>query len=379
MKTILSSKRHHYLNRVGIFLIAIALVAGMVGCGPIPVQYDLTISSGAGGSVTEPGEGVFTDDEGTVVDLVATSDEGYRFVNWTGDVGTIANVNAAITTITMNDNYSITANFGEEEAVTFPDPNLEAAIREAIDKPTGSICPSDLKGLTSLDADQRNIADLTGLDHCTSLTYLNLRENQISDILPLTNLTNLTYLDLLVNQISDISALANLTNLAFFDLRGNQISDISALANLTNLTGLGISGHQLSDIALLVDLTNLTWLHLADSQTSDISALANLASLTSLALYRNQISDISPLANVTNLTELWLSENQISDISPLANLTNLTYLDLHDNQISDISPLVQNEGLGTGDEVNLTGNPLSSDSVNIYIPQLQARGVIVHY
>ena len=76
-------------------------------------QYDLTISSTEGGSVTEPGEEVFTYDEGTVVDLVAEADEGYRFVEWTGDVGTIADVYAAETTITMNGDYSITATFEE--------------------------------------------------------------------------------------------------------------------------------------------------------------------------------------------------------------------------------------------------------------------------
>jgi hypothetical protein len=74
-------------------------------------EYDLTVSSTAGGSVTVPGEGTFTYYDGTVGNLVATADSGYYFVNWTGDVGTVANVNAPTTTITMNDNYSITANF----------------------------------------------------------------------------------------------------------------------------------------------------------------------------------------------------------------------------------------------------------------------------
>jgi len=73
--------------------------------------YDLTIDRTAGGSVTTPGEGAFNYGGGTVLDLVAEADEGYRFDEWTGDVGTIANVNAAITTITMNGDYSITANF----------------------------------------------------------------------------------------------------------------------------------------------------------------------------------------------------------------------------------------------------------------------------
>jgi hypothetical protein len=66
----------------------------MVGCDfgpPGGVRYSLTISSTEGGSVTEPGEGVFPlYSEGRVVDLVATPDSGYRFDGWTGDVGTIA-------------------------------------------------------------------------------------------------------------------------------------------------------------------------------------------------------------------------------------------------------------------------------------------------
>lgn len=69
----------------------------------------------------------------------------------------------------------------------------------------------------------------------------------------------------------------------------------------------------------------------------------------------------------------------MSDISPLGDLTNLTYLELGDNGISDISPLVGNEGISAGDEVYLSDSLLSSDSINIYIPQLQARGVTVSY
>jgi len=84
-----------------------------------PVEYDLTISSTAGGSVTTPGEGTFSYGEGTPVGLVATAAEGYDFVNWTGDVGTMTNRNAAATTIIMNGDYSITANF-EQEASTPP-------------------------------------------------------------------------------------------------------------------------------------------------------------------------------------------------------------------------------------------------------------------
>ena len=85
----------------------------------IIAPYDLTIASTAGGSVTDPGEGTFTYEKGTVVDLVATTDAGYQFDNWTGNVGTIADVNAAATTITMNGDYSITANFEETPLVQY--------------------------------------------------------------------------------------------------------------------------------------------------------------------------------------------------------------------------------------------------------------------
>jgi hypothetical protein len=74
-------------------------------------QYDLTTSSTDGGSLVEPGEGVFTYDEGTVVDLIAEAEEGYRFDEWIGDVGTVADIYAATTTITMNGDYSVTAEF----------------------------------------------------------------------------------------------------------------------------------------------------------------------------------------------------------------------------------------------------------------------------
>jgi len=108
MKIILGSRKHHYLAKVCIFLIMVTLIAGMVGCTS---QYSILISSSTGGTVTHPGKRTFTYDAGTVVNLVATPYAGYSFVNWTGSVSTIADVNAASTNITMNGNYSITANF----------------------------------------------------------------------------------------------------------------------------------------------------------------------------------------------------------------------------------------------------------------------------
>lgn len=98
------------LMAVALVTVLISMVLGSsIACSPgeqIPeeeeyLEVDLIIYSTEGGSCTTPGEGIFTYHEGDVVDLVATPDPGYRFVNWIGDVETVADVNAANTTITI--------------------------------------------------------------------------------------------------------------------------------------------------------------------------------------------------------------------------------------------------------------------------------------
>jgi Leucine-rich repeat (LRR) protein len=237
--------------------------------------------------------------------------------------------------------------------VLFPDPNLEAAIREAINKPEGAIYASDLEELKGLDASDREIRDITGLEYCTNLQMLGLFGNQISDISSLSGLTNLQYLILESNPITDISPLAGLTNLQelyLSQLTGisppekylqyqipdeNKISDVSPLAGLTNLQNLKLGANLITDISPLAGLTNLQELYLAENQISDVSPLAGLTNLQKLSLFSNQITDISPLAGLTNLQVLDLAENQISDFSPLAGLTNLQLSGV-EYQISDV-------------------------------------------
>jgi len=91
---------------------------------PIQGLHSLATSSTPGGSITEPGEGIFLHFAGTEVTLIAEPNEGYQFVNWTGDVVTITDVYDVTTTITMNDNYSITANFES----LYPDPLVQLTI-----------------------------------------------------------------------------------------------------------------------------------------------------------------------------------------------------------------------------------------------------------
>ena len=133
-----------------------------------------------------------------------------------------------------------------------PDPNLAAAVREALGLTTDvPLTTEALQNLRILEAQDHQIVALTGLEYAPNLTKLPLTNNQISDVSPLTNLTNLRELWLGGNQISDVSPLANLTNLTELYLSNNQLSDISPLANLTNLRNLYLSENQISDIVPL--------------------------------------------------------------------------------------------------------------------------------
>ena len=287
-------------------------------------------------------------------------------------------------------------------AVNIPDSNLRAKIETALGKGSGDpISAAEMETLTTLNAQDASISNLTGLETATNLTTLKLGDNTISDISALVGLTELTELQLWDNQISNISALAGLTNLTRLYLWGNTISDIAAASRLTNLTRLYLGENAISNISAVAGLTNLTHLYLNENSISDISPIAGLTNLTELRIGNNaiinisavakltnlvwldapnnSISDISAVANLTNLTSLMLTGNTISDISTLIRLTKLIELYLEENSILDLSPLAANTGLGANTEIDVQGNPLSYPSIYTHIPALQARGVYIDF
>ena len=113
MKMISELRKHPYIARIGIFLTALALIAGTVSCGGAVTKHDLTVA------VAPPGSGNATDltsdspyATGTKVVIQAVAAAGYRFVNWSAPAGTITNADAAQTTFTMPaQDVAITANF----------------------------------------------------------------------------------------------------------------------------------------------------------------------------------------------------------------------------------------------------------------------------
>ena len=222
--------------------------------------------------------------------------------------------------------------------LNIPDPNLKQAIREALKlSDQAPITQQGMLRLTTLEARDRQIADLTGLEYAINLTGITLPYNEISDLTPLAELMHLEYLWLWGNPISDLFPLTNLTALKRLDLGGCQVSDITPLVNLTQLTYLTLHyNFRIIDISPLANLTQLTELRLSRNRIVDISSLANLTQLITLQLSHNRIVDVSPLANLTQLTDLTLANNAITDFSLLFGLS-LKNIDIDIHKLQELA------------------------------------------
>ena len=312
----------------------------------IPVQNFTTDDD----AKTLPMELYFNDPENNALTYIATSDNTtVATVSITGNQLTITPVNAGSATITVvasdgeftaTQLISVSVTTPVAEAAWIPDANLRAAVLSTLGLQSGvALTQEAMTRLTRLNASNRQISDLTGLERATNLRQLYLNGNQFSDISALQNLTALTTLAIENNQVSDVTPLNQLTALTNLDVSHNQISDIGAFQNLTALTSLDLTTNQINNVTPLQNLSTLTSIHLGTNQINSITPLGSLTALTFLSLSRNSISDISSLADLTNLGHLSIGYNQISDITSIQNLTQLTALYFHDNQISDITPL----------------------------------------
>ncbi len=95
-------------------------------------QMTLTCSSTKGGSVTQPGEGVFDYNEGSIVDISAEADVNYFFANWMGtavDAGKVADANSNNTTVIVDGNYTLIANFDTNKGNRLEEINQRLELR----------------------------------------------------------------------------------------------------------------------------------------------------------------------------------------------------------------------------------------------------------
>ncbi len=217
-----------------------------------------------------------------------------------------------------------------KNVVKIPDPVVEKAIRDALNKPGGDIEISDLKKIQSLFIEGQ-AKTLDGIEYCTEMTDLGIGYSKIKDLEQIKKLTNLQNLYLNYNMILDISALR--------------------------------------------DLQRLKMLYLSHNIISDITPIANLDSIKILVLSYNNISSIPNLKNMKQLEIAAFKMNHLTTIEPFLNLPCLVNLNLQNNDIRDLSIIYNAVWLNTGkmNSINLESNPLDDNSIENIISDLRDK------
>ena len=100
---------------------------------------------------------------------------------------------------------------------------IEAAIRQAANKPTGELIKADLEKVTWLNFSGYQLTDVSALAGLTKVERLDLGGNKLADgqLKHLAGFAQLKELDLSFNQLTDVSTLAGLKRLEQLDLNSN--------------------------------------------------------------------------------------------------------------------------------------------------------------
>jgi hypothetical protein len=183
--------------------------------------------------------------------------------------------------------------------ISILDPGLDAAIRDALQIPSGPLTEQDILSLTVLDAGGRHITNIQGLEAAVNLVAVDLRSNDLATVSVPSQLTNLATLDLSFNSITNCFIPGGLTNFAKLILDGNQLSDLTLPPDLSGLADLELQNNQFRNLSLPPGLIGLNLLDLSSNQLTSLTLPADITQLTTLNLDGNPLRTLllsEPLA-----------------------------------------------------------------------------------
>ncbi len=262
---------------------------------------------------------------------------------------------------------SFTASTQAQE-VSIPDPGLNAAIRAALQRPTGPLSEQELLDLTNLDASSRDIRSLEGLEAARNLSVLNLQSNQLANLTFPNGLTNLNILDLSFNPLTNCTFPSGLTNLTSLIIEASSLSSLTLPADLRSLDSLLLERNQLTNLNLPTNLTHLDYLSLAQNGLTNLTLPVGLSALTVLDLWGNRLSSFTLPAGMTNLVLIRLFFNQLTNLTLPDDLSNLGGLDLDGNRLTSLTLSSNLNGLGS---LHLKDNLLTNLNLSAAMTRLR--------
>ena len=172
-------------------------------------------------------------------------------------------------------NIDATANFSEHcvggVPMTYvPDDNFEQALIDlGYDSGTldDYVPTANISGVTLLDVNSKNIADLTGIQDFVALTELYCLSNQLTD-LDLTQNTHLEKLNCASNSLTSVSFNANVS-LTHLNIANNQFTSLD-VSNYTLLLLLSTSNNLLTSLNVSNN-TNLSFLRCNGNQLTELN------------------------------------------------------------------------------------------------------------
>ena len=275
--------------------------------------------------------------------------------------------------------FEIEAEGDKNKEITFKDENLNKVLMNKYDIDNDKkITEYDIANLTSLEAPESQIKDLTGIEQAINLRRIELENNQIKDISPLMNLENLTTAELYDNEITDITCLKNrkfkhIYNIGFdcnyIDFSNNSENTKTYLSEWQKeVKEYGSNSYYKEGKELLCNFASSQ----KYGKPEDKNKIVNMDNKIKQAiieqlnadtnndgqLTREEMYNVKYYDSINNKnTKLDLSNLGLTDLSGLEYLTNIRCIDISNNQISNLEPI---EHLLAIQELNASNNNIDN-------------------
>jgi len=217
----------------------------------------------------------------------------------------------------------------------------------------------------------------TGIDHLSftsdlsNLESLIAPDNRISRTGWTKDMDHISVLDLSQNELSDCGFLNYTPNIEFLKADSNRIRNLAISKPLIRLKSLNLSNNLINNIKIDQVLPAVVSMDISSNQVRSTLGLAGyVPALKKLNLHNNLINKWS--GSFPNLVDLNLSDNKLCFPDLISSNNALVHINLSGNGISDVKELDQTDFLKRTAFIDLTRNPLSSESFDLHIPHMKS-------
>ncbi len=221
-----------------------------------------------------------------------------------------------------------------ETPLAIPDPVFRANLLSVLSKAAGDpIYPSDMAGLSSLDLDNKGIADLTGIEYAVNLGTLRCQDNQITS-LNLSGLSKLRSLHCNNNLLTSLN-LEGCTSLFQVYCEYNRLTSLD-LSDAADLDFLGCNNNQLTSLTLksAPRTGKLRYIECYENQLASLDVSVQPL-LKNVYAWENKLQTLN-IFDTPTLEEVQVYENELTRLD-VNGRSNLTLLKCQENKLQTLN------------------------------------------